>query len=63
MQINLTPQQLSVLDKAIQQMPYHVAAPLIAHINKEIQNNHDNAVDNRDMPSGATVIPDQFRGD
>lgn len=37
MQIDFTFEQLSILDKAIQQMPYHIAAPLIAHINSEIQ--------------------------
>jgi precorrin-4 methylase len=37
MQIDFTIEQLSVLDKAIQQLPYYVAAPLIAHINKEIE--------------------------
>ena len=37
MQINFTLEQLSVLDKAIQQLPYYVAAPLIAHINTELE--------------------------
>ena len=31
-----TVDQLSVLDKAIQQMPYYIAAPLLAEINKQI---------------------------
>lgn len=32
-----TAEQLVVIDKAIQQLPYHVAAPLITEINKQIQ--------------------------
>ena len=38
MKINFTPEQLSILDKAIQQLPYYMAAPLIQHINLEIEN-------------------------
>lgn len=37
MQIDFTTEQLIVLDKAIQQLPYYVAAPLIGHINKELE--------------------------
>lgn len=37
MKINFTPDQLSILDKAIQQLPYYVAAPLIQHINQQIE--------------------------
>jgi hypothetical protein len=37
MQIDFTLEQLGILDKAIQQLPFYVAAPLIAHINAEIQ--------------------------
>lgn len=37
MQIDFTLEQLGILDKAIQQLPYYVAAPLISHINKEIE--------------------------
>lgn len=29
-------EQLVAIDKAIQQMPYYIAAPLIAEINKQI---------------------------
>lgn len=36
MKIDFSIEQLSVLDKAIQQLPYYVAAPLIQHINKEL---------------------------
>lgn len=37
MQIDFTIEQLSILDKAVQQLPYYIAAPLISHINKEIE--------------------------
>ena len=37
MKIEFSIEQLSVLDKAVQQLPYYMAAPLIAHINKELQ--------------------------
>lgn len=36
MKIDFTLEQLGILDKAIQQLPYHVAAPLIQHINTQI---------------------------
>ena len=31
-------EELSVLDKALQNMPYYLAAPLIASINKQLEN-------------------------
>lgn len=37
MQIDFSLEQLGVLDKAIQQLPYYLAAPLVEHINKEIE--------------------------
>jgi 16S rRNA A1518/A1519 N6-dimethyltransferase RsmA/KsgA/DIM1 with predicted DNA glycosylase/AP lyase activity len=36
MQIDFTLEQLAIVDKAIQQLPYYIAAPLIAEINKQI---------------------------
>ena len=36
MKIDFTIDQLGILDKAIQQLPYYMAAPLIDHINKEL---------------------------
>lgn len=36
MKIDFTFEQLSVLDKAIQQLPFYMAAPLLDHINKEL---------------------------
>ena len=63
MKIDFSMEQLAILDKAIQQLPYYVAAPLIQHINTQIQKNFDEKVDERDMPSGATIPPDAFAGD
>ena len=60
--ITFTPQQLQVLNAALGEMPFRVAAPLIQHINAEIQRQHDVLADAR-TPSGATAQPDQFRGD
>lgn len=37
MKIELNEQQLSVLNAALVEIPYRVAAPLIAHINQQIQ--------------------------
>jgi 16S rRNA A1518/A1519 N6-dimethyltransferase RsmA/KsgA/DIM1 with predicted DNA glycosylase/AP lyase activity len=37
MKLDFTLAQLATLDKAIQQLPYYVAAPLIAHINAELE--------------------------
>lgn len=36
MQIDFTLKELQILDKALQQMPYYLAAPVIASINKQI---------------------------
>ncbi len=36
MKIEFTTDQLALLDKAIQQLPYYMAAPLIEHINEQI---------------------------
>lgn len=37
MKIELNEQQLSVLNAALVEIPYRIAAPLIAHINQQIQ--------------------------
>lgn len=51
--IEFSQEQLSVLNDALGNMPFKVAAPLVQHINREIQKLFDAAVDARDMPSGA----------
>jgi len=40
MKIEFSLEQLSILDKAIQQLPYYLAAPLIADINKQVVEQH-----------------------
>ncbi len=45
--IGFTTDQFITLDKAIQQLPYAIAAPLIAHVNLELQKLHDLATDKR----------------
>lgn len=35
--ITFTPEQLQVLDMALRELPYKHAAPLVSHINAEIQ--------------------------
>lgn len=37
MKLEFTLEQLGVLDKALQQLPYFVAAPLIASINQQLE--------------------------
>ena len=55
-------QHLQVLNAALLEMPFKVAAPVIAHINVQLQAAHDASADARNMPSGATTAPDQFAG-
>jgi hypothetical protein len=35
--IHFTQEQLGIIDQALQQLPYKLAAPMIDHVNKEIQ--------------------------
>ncbi len=46
--LNFTQEQLGVIDKALQQIPFYLAAPLIQEINKQIQRHFDNAADRKD---------------
>lgn len=43
--ISFTQDQLRVLDSALCELPYKIAAPLIAHINKEISNQQEGEED------------------
>jgi hypothetical protein len=55
MKIEFTIEQLGVVDRALQQLPYYLAAPLIADINKQIQEQQkvmDTPVDAAGMLSG-----------
>lgn len=46
--ITLSHEQLDILSKVIVELPYKVAAPMIEHINKEIQKNFDKRVDEQE---------------
>ena len=46
--LTFTPEQLQILDKAIAELPFRVAAPLVQEINKQIQASFDKSVDARD---------------
>lgn len=61
MKIDFNPQQLQVLNAALGEMPYRIAAPLINHINAEIQKEF--ALSAGDGPTGQTPEPDKFTGD
>jgi prophage tail gpP-like protein len=61
--IVLTAADLQVLNAALMEMPYKIAAPLVHKVNAQIQAAHDQRVDALDIPSGATVASDPYRGD
>jgi hypothetical protein len=48
MKIEFNEQQLGILNAALVELPYRVAAPLIQHINQQIQEQHNSE------PSGRT---------
>ena len=54
--LNFTEQQLSVIDRALAQMPYGQVAPIIADINKQLQANPPDVEmapgDNHDLMRG-----------
>jgi hypothetical protein len=51
MKIQFNEQQLQVLNAALVELPYRMSAPLIAHINQQIQEAHNKAVDDKeDLP-------------
>jgi hypothetical protein len=61
-QFNFNEQQLKVLNDALIEMPFKISAPLIQHINSEIQKTFDKSVD-ESIPSGQTILPDPYSGD
>lgn len=60
--LTFTAAQLSVLNAALIEMPYRTVAPLIQHINAQIQAQFDASTDSTDMPTGQTKPPDMFSG-
>ena len=63
MKIDFTNEQLQILNEAIIELPFKIAAPLIKHINTEIQNNFNEKADYQDIPNGATNPKDNLAGD
>ena len=59
--ISFTPEQLQVVNEGLVNLPFKLSAPLISHINAEIQKQFDIA--KGDDPTGQTVPKDQFSGD
>lgn len=59
--VEFTQDQLKVLNDALVEMPFRVAAPLIQQINMQIQRQFDLTKD--DGPTGQTHLKDQFSGD
>jgi hypothetical protein len=55
--------QLNVLNQALIELPFRIAAPLIQQINMQIQKQFDEKVDEHDMPTGQTKPKDEFAGD
>lgn len=60
--ISFTQDQLRILNAALVELPFKLAAPLIQHINDEIQRRHDEWADGQ-APRGAEIQPDANRGD
>ena len=48
MNLKFTNEQLAILNEALIQLPFKVAAPLIQQINQQIQEAHDKIVDDKE---------------
>lgn len=48
MKLEFTNEQLAILNEALIQLPFKVAAPLIQQINQQIQEAHNKAVDDKE---------------
>ena len=46
--LTFTQQQMQVLNSALMELPFKISAPVIQHINAEIQKQFDKAVDAKD---------------
>jgi len=49
--VTFTQQQMQVLNSALMELPFKISAPVIQHINAEIQKQFDKAVDAKDEQS------------
>lgn len=54
--IEFTPEQMQTLNDALIELPFRKAAPLVAHINAQIQRAHDIAADAADRATGAPML-------
>lgn len=54
--LRLKPEQLNIISAGLVELPYRIAAPLIADINAQIQSAFNSAVDDREG-SAAAVPP------
>lgn len=61
--LEFTQDQLKVLNSALVEIPFRVAAPLIQQINLQIQQQFDKNVDLQDTPTGQTMPKNEFLGD
>lgn len=59
--LSFTQEQLGVINAALMEAPYRVAAPLIQDINSQIQRQFDLA--RGDDPTGQETPKDDFAGD
>ncbi len=59
--LSFTKEQMAVLNSALVELPFKIAASLIQDINIQIQHQFDAA--KGDDPTGQTIKPDQFSGD
>ena len=59
--LSFTKEQMAILNAALVELPFKIAAPLIQDINAQIQQQFDAA--KGDDPTGQTVQSDQFSGD
>lgn len=48
--LTFTQQQMQVLNAALMELPFKISAPVIQHINAEIQKQFNQAVDAKDDP-------------
>jgi hypothetical protein len=60
--LEFTQDQLKVLNDALIEMPFRVAAPLIQQINMQIQQQFDKNADLQDTPTGQIIPKDEFLG-
>ena len=61
MKLELTQEQLQIIGAALNELPYRVAAPLIAEINRQITAHQDKS-DNHDTIAAESATPNVMSG-